>query len=230
MTGSGMSVVIVDREPAAVILEGNLREPAVVRAETGMAALASIRTERPQLVVFSFELGDMTGAELCRRVRADAEMRSTSLLFMTRPGRGEEIDLCMAAGCNDVIFRPLDPGELQAKVRMFSTIPVRKELRTLAKVEIRTPNQSIFLFGQSVNVSSKGMLLEVERLLPPDAVVAVTFFLPEDPEPLNLEAQVFRAEFGEATPRYGLQFLKISDAERERIDQYVRKLQSREAS
>lgn len=230
MKGSGMSVMVVDRDPAGVILEGNIREPAVLRAESGQAALASIRTERPQLVVFSFELGDMTGAELCRRVRADAEMRSTSLLFMTRPGRGDEIDLCMAAGCNDVIFRPLDPGELQTKVRMFGTIPVRKELRTLAKVEIRTLNQSIFLFGQSVNVSSKGMLLEVERLLPPDAVVNVTFFLPEDPEPLNLEAQVFRAEFGEAAPRYGMQFLEISDAERERIDQYVRKLQSREAS
>ncbi|HUF17233.1 MAG TPA: PilZ domain-containing protein, partial [Thermoanaerobaculia bacterium] len=226
MSEPDIKIVVADRDPAGVSLEGNVHESSALGAASGQEALLRIRADQPQLVLFSFELEDMTGAEFCRLVRADKEMRTTSLLFMTRKGQDEEIDLCMAAGCNDIIFRPLDPAELQAKMRMYSTIPLRKELRTLAKVEIMAANQSIFLFGQSVNVSSKGMLLEIERLLPPEAVVRVTFFLPDDPTALKLEAQVFRAEFGDATPRYGLQFLDISDAERERIDQYVQRLHS----
>lgn len=230
MSEPDIRILIVDPNPDQVILEGSIREASAVKTVSGQDALLRIRADGPQLVLFSFELGDMTGAELCRFVRADATIRTTSLLFMTRKGPDEQIDLCMAAGCNDIIFRPLDPTELQAKVRMFSTIPLRKELRTLAKVEISTPNQSIFLFGQSVNVSSKGMLLEVERLLPPEAIIRVSFFLPDDSTALNLEAQVFRAEFGGSAPRYGLQFLDISEAERERIDRYVQRLHSREAS
>lgn len=230
MTAAPVRIVIADREPDAVVLEAGMESSLPLLAADGESALAKLRSEKPGLLLFSFDLGDMNGAELCRRVRSDDATRGTSLLFMTRHGSNEEIDLCMAAGCNDIIFRPLDPAELQAKIRMFSTIPLRKELRTLAKVEVGTPTQSFFLFGQSVNVSSKGMLLEVERLLPPDAVIRVTFFLPDDPKPLNLDAQVFRAEFGGSTPRYGLQFLEISNPDRDRIDRYVQRLHSREAS
>ena len=230
MSVTPVRMIVADREPEAIVLEAGLESSRPVLAASGESTLSRLRTEKPGLLLFSFDLGDMNGAELCRRVRADDATRSMSLLFMTRHGSNEEIDLCMAAGCNDVIFRPLDPAELQAKIRMFSTIPLRKELRTLAKVEVRTPTQNFFLFGQSVNVSSKGMLLEVERLLPPDAVIHVTFFLPDDAKPLNLDGQVFRAEFGGATPRYGLQFLEIDEADRDRIDRYVQRMHSREAS
>ena len=183
------------------------------------------------VVMFSFELGDMTGPDLCRIVRSDERLRTTSLLFVTDKGMDEHVDLCMAAGCNDIIFRPIDDQDLLEKVRTFTTLAVRKELRTLTKVELVSPDEELLLIGHSINISSSGMLLEVARLLSPGAQVRVTFYLPDDSEPLIAEATVFRAEFERPQPRYGVRFKNdLPDADRERIDAYVRRMEKREAS
>jgi CheY-like chemotaxis protein len=201
----------------------------VLGARNGAEALQLIRSHRPQVVMFVFDLDDMTGAELCRQVRSDPETRTTSLLFVTDHGRDEHIDLCMAAGANDIIFRPVDASDLRSRVERFESVPLRKELRTLTKVEIFSPTEpAVLLIGHSVNVSSTGMLLEVNRLLSPGTTVRLTFYLPDDPQLLTVDAMVFRAEFDGPTARYGVQFEGLSADDRERIDGYVQR--QREAS
>ena len=45
---------------------------------------------------------------------------------------------------------------------------------------------------------------------------------------MQLEAHVLRAEFTGTMAKYGLQFVSVTNDERERIDQYVHRLRSRE--
>lgn len=202
----------------------------IVLAENGAQAIQRIRDFGPTVVMFGFDLDDMTGAELCRRIRADERLRSTSLLFVTDKGMDEHVDLCMAAGCNDIIFRPIEDQDLLEKVRTFSTLAVRKELRTLTKVELLSPDESLVLIGHSINISSSGMLLELTRLLSPGSRIRVTLYLPHDAMQLSAEATVFRADFEGSHPRYGVKFDELPQSDRERIDRYVQRMEKREAS
>src|SRR5207253_2339880 len=149
--------------------------------------------ERPSLIMFAFDLFDMMAPEFCREVRAHDDLKSTSLLVVADRETPEHVDLCMAAGCNDAIFRPIQRRELDAKVEKLTTIPVRRQLRTITKIEVSLEKNGRFVLGRSLNISSSGMLLEVDRMLPGDGLVRLHFYLPGDPRPLQIESQVLRA-------------------------------------
>ena len=110
----------------------------------------------------------------------------------------------------------------------LTLIPVRRQLRTITKIEVSVEKNGRFLLGRSMNISSNGMLLEVDRVLPGEGVVRLHFYLPGDPKPLQIEANILRAEFAGTMAKYGLQFQNTSVEEKERIDQYVNRLRSRE--
>jgi len=227
------SIVIAGApDDATVLLESVLKKTGsdVLVKPSGSAALHVVAETHPQLVILYYNLEDMTAPEFCRRIRENRTTRSISLLFVPDHESEEQVDLCMAAGCNDIILQPVDLNEFRSKVELLTQIPTRKELRTLTKVQVDGPAGSFFVLGQSVNISSNGMLLEVDRLLSPETVIRASFYLPDDAEILNLQAQVFRAEFDGNKPRYGLHFVDISAADKERIDRYVQALQKAEAS
>ena len=170
----------------------------------------------------------MTAPEFCREIRSDPEIKSMSLLLVCERENAAHADLCLSAGCNDVIFRPLQRDELDAKVSKLTSIPTRRQLRTITRIEVSLENNGRFVLGRSVNISANGMLLEVDRVLPGDGQLRIHFYLPGDPKPMQLEAHVLRAEFVGTMAKYGLQFVSVEGEERERIDRYVHRLRSRE--
>jgi len=175
--------------------------------------------------MFGFELADMTAPELCRDVRSSAEIRSTSLLFVADSGRQKDVDLCMAAGCNDVIYRPLHALELDAKIGRLIEIPVRRDFRTLTRMKVEfEPEKGAVVLGHSLNLSASGMLLEAEIVLPPEARVLLHFHLHVDNQPLEIHSRIVRAEFSGGSPRYGVTFTDLAESERERIAAFVSRL------
>jgi DNA-binding response OmpR family regulator len=224
-------ILLVDSSKVAMMFQETVLRRAdnvIHTASSGTEAWQKILLLQPQLVIFSYDLVDMTGPELCRQVRANETTRHTSLLFISDRNSEAHTDLCLAAGCNDLLARPFHRRELDGKVEKLTSIPTRRELRTLTKLEVSVQNEGFFLLGHSLNISANGMLLQVEHLLPPEARVRLTFFLPGEALPLNLDALVIRAEFNGATPRYGMGFAEISSEARERIEHYVQRVRSRE--
>jgi CheY-like chemotaxis protein len=194
----------------------------------GSEGLAKARMERPSLIIFGYDLFDMTAPEFCREIRADEHTRAISLLLVCDRDHHEHGDLCLSAGCNDIIFRPLQKPELDSKVERLTSIPVRRQLRTITKIEISLEKNGRFVLGRSVNISSTGMLIEVDRMLPQEGPMRLHFYLPGDPKPLQLAAEVLRAEFSGAMSKYGMRFLEPTEEERERIARFVHRLRSRE--
>jgi CheY-like chemotaxis protein len=170
----------------------------------------------------------MSAPEFCREIRNDDRTRSISLLLVCDRENGEHQDLCLAAGCNDVIFRPLQRHDLDSKITRLTTIPTRRELRTLTRIEVSLEKNGRFLIGRSLNISSTGMLLELDRVLPGEGQLRLHFYLPGESQPLQVDAEVLRAEFAGTLAKYGLHFMHINEEERERIDRFVVRLRSRE--
>jgi CheY-like chemotaxis protein len=224
-------ILLVDHSRGALLFQETIlrrRDSVVFTALAGSQGLDKAKTEKPNLIIFGYDLFDMAGPEFCREIRATQETRDTSLLLVLDREHNEQADLCLSAGCNDVIYRPLQRRELDQKVQKLTAIPVRRSLRTITKIEVSLEKNGRFILGRSINISSNGMLLEVDRVLPGDGALRIHFYIPGDPKPMQISAQVLRAEFTGTMAKYGLQFVGASDEERERIEQYVHRIRSRE--
>jgi response regulator RpfG family c-di-GMP phosphodiesterase len=226
------SILLVDHSRGALLFQETIlrrRDMQIMTALAGSDGLTKARMEKPNLIIFGYDLFDMSAPEFCREIRSDDETRAISLLLVCDRESSEHGDLCLSAGCNDVIFRPLQKPDLDQKVERLTRIPVRRQLRTITKIEISLEKNGRFVLGRSVNISSSGMLVEVDRMLPQDGPVRLHFYLPADPKPLQVLAEILRAEFSGSMPKYGMRFLDPTEEDRERIMRYVHRLRSREA-
>lgn len=224
-------ILLVDHSRGALLFQETIlrrRDMQIKTALAGSEGLVRAREERPNLIIFGYDLFDMTAPEFCREIRGHDDTRAISLLLVCDRAHQEHGDLCLSAGCNDVIFRPLQKPELDQKVERLTNIPVRRQLRTITKIEISLERNGRFLLGRSVNISSTGMLVEVDRMLPQEGPVRLHFYLPGDPKPLQLLAEILRAEFSGSKSKYGMRFVGPTEDERERISRYVHRLRSRE--
>ncbi|MCZ7406064.1 MAG: response regulator [Candidatus Methanoperedens sp.] len=88
----------------------------VVEAYTGDGAIRKARSEIPDLILLDLMLPDMTGYEICNKLRKDPLTRSIPIIMLTglgETGRIAGLDL----GADDYITKPFDLNELKAKIR-----------------------------------------------------------------------------------------------------------------
>jgi response regulator RpfG family c-di-GMP phosphodiesterase len=224
-------ILLVDHSRGALLFQETIlrrRDMQIMTALAGSEGLVKARMEKPNLIIFGYDLFDMAAPEFCREIRADDSTKAISLLLVCDRSTPDHGDLTLSAGCNDIIFRPLQKPELDEKVERLTQIPVRRQLRTITKIEVSLEHDGRFLLGRSINISANGILVEVQRAIPQEGPVRLHFYLPGDPKPLQVMAEVLRAEFAGAMAKYGMRFLDPSAEDRERISRFVHRLRSRE--
>jgi DNA-binding response OmpR family regulator len=86
----------------------------VREAGDGLAAMAAITTEQPDLVVLDLGLPGLAGLDVLTRLR-----RTSSLPVIVVTGRSGETDRIVGLdlGADDYMVKPFSPGELAARVR-----------------------------------------------------------------------------------------------------------------
>lgn len=82
---------------------------------TGKAMIAQLKRETFDLLILDWNLPDMTGIEVLAWAREHVE-HTSPVLFVT--SRGEEADIVQAldGGADDYVVKPIQPGELLARV------------------------------------------------------------------------------------------------------------------
>jgi cyclic di-GMP phosphodiesterase len=80
--------------------------------ETGSAedALAAVRRRRPDAIVLDFRLPGMSGAELCRRLKADEATVDVAIVILS--GSADETALMHDSGADAFLRKPFSPLEL----------------------------------------------------------------------------------------------------------------------
>jgi DNA-binding response OmpR family regulator len=81
----------------------------------GLAALDSVGTARPDLVLLDLTLPDIDGLDVCRKLRA--EHPDLPIIMLT--ARAEEMDVIvgLGAGADDYVAKPFRLAELVARIR-----------------------------------------------------------------------------------------------------------------
>src|SRR5438094_8936664 len=126
-------ILLVDHSRGALLFQETIlrrREAVVSTALAGTEGLQKAREEQPQLIMFGFDLFDMSAPEFCREIRSDDRTRGISLLLVCDRDNGEHQDLCLAAGCNDVVYPPLQRSDLDSKLTRSAGVPSRAGLAT----------------------------------------------------------------------------------------------------
>jgi two-component system phosphate regulon response regulator PhoB len=113
-------VLIVDDEAdLASLVDFNLRQEGLETTvvHTGAEAISMAKARRPDLVVLDLMLPDISGKEVCRRLRSDATTRDLAIIMLT--ARGEETDRVAGfeVGADDYVTKPFSPRELVLRVR-----------------------------------------------------------------------------------------------------------------
>ena len=111
-------VLVVDDEPAIRrVLRAYLERDGfdVAEAADGVAALAAVRTRRPDALLLDIGLPDLDGLEVMHRARQGYP--DLPVLLVT--ARAEEVDLLvgLGAGADDYVSKPFSPREVVARLR-----------------------------------------------------------------------------------------------------------------
>ena len=109
-----------DNEPARYATTRILHRAGfkVLEAGTGTEALQIIREDMPPLVIMDINLPDMSGVEVCRRLKSDPTTASTMVLQMsaTNIAVADRVN-SLAAGADSFLVEPVEPEELEAVSR-----------------------------------------------------------------------------------------------------------------
>jgi CheY-like chemotaxis protein len=89
----------------------------VLEAQDGEEALLVAAEEKPDLVLLDWMLPQLSGIEVCRRLRGRQETRNVPIIMLT--ARGEETDRIrgLDTGADDYITKPFSMTELLARLR-----------------------------------------------------------------------------------------------------------------
>lgn len=109
-----------DNEAARYVTTRMLRSAGfqVVEAANGMDALRVAQENRPAVVVLDINLPDISGIEVCRRLKADARTAWSMVLQMsaTNIALTDRVE-SLAAGADSFLIEPVEPEELAAVTR-----------------------------------------------------------------------------------------------------------------
>jgi putative two-component system response regulator len=86
-------------------------------ASDGAHALRMIESSPPDLVLLDVQMPGMDGYEVCRRIKADPELRLVPVVMITALDSTDDRVTALEAGADDFMSKPVERVELVARVR-----------------------------------------------------------------------------------------------------------------
>jgi two-component system, cell cycle response regulator len=97
-------------------------------AKNGEEGLQLFEKHAPPIVVTDWLMPDISGPELCQKIRGNAKSY-TYIVILTSNSDKEDLVQGLAAGADDYLTKPFDPGELQARIGVGRrTVELHREI------------------------------------------------------------------------------------------------------
>ena len=116
---TGVRIVVVEDDPEQRLLVVTLLRKAghrVFEVDRGDTAAGVIRAERPAIVLLDIDLPGASGLEVCRALKADADLHDTPVIFLTGRSSPAERVAGLTVGGDDYVIKPADAAELRLRI------------------------------------------------------------------------------------------------------------------
>ncbi|MEW9921366.1 PleD family two-component system response regulator [Marimonas sp. MJW-29] len=141
-----MRLLAVDDDPLILDLlpivfrQANL--PQITVASSGPDALEMLSDPETEVdgLILDIEMPEMTGIELCRKIRAMPRYRHTPILMLTSVSDSTRIERAFAAGADDYITKPFDVKEIATRVRVAERMTEKSVNAPVLDPEQRSEN------------------------------------------------------------------------------------------
>src|ERR1700691_5607873 len=111
--------MVVDDNPANLKLMGEmlrLRGYEVSSFPRGRMALAAANEEPPDLILLDINMPEMTGYEVCQRLKSSPQLSEIPVIFLSAMNAPEDRLRCFRSGGVDYVSKPFQFEEVQARV------------------------------------------------------------------------------------------------------------------
>ncbi|MFZ0735644.1 MAG: response regulator transcription factor [Candidatus Acidiferrales bacterium] len=124
----------------------------ILEAENGQVALATMRRERPDLVILDMNMPGTDGLETCREIRSSS---SVPIIILTVRSAEKDKVRSLDAGADDYVTKPFGMEELLARIRAA----LRRTSPTDALAPIATKDLSVDFECRTVSACGKDVHL-----------------------------------------------------------------------
>ncbi|UUZ92239.1 response regulator [Paenibacillus sp. P25] len=106
----------------------------VIAVSSGMEAMREMERSRSiDLAVIDLMMPGMSGYEVCRNIRKRYTLSESPVLLLTARNRPEDIMTAFDAGVNDFLGKPVEAGELKARIRTL--LEMKRSVSELIHIE-----------------------------------------------------------------------------------------------
>ncbi|NLW55274.1 MAG: response regulator [Firmicutes bacterium] len=115
-------ILIADDEPAIrFLIRATLEDQGylLLEAADGLEAYELARSERPDLIVLDVMMPQMSGYELCSRLKADPAYRAIIVLMLTAKAQEADRKQAARAGVDYYLPKPFSPLDLTKIIRFL---------------------------------------------------------------------------------------------------------------
>jgi len=197
-------------------------------------AADAIKREKFDGVFLDWMMPELSGLELAERIRWSKTNSRSPIVMITGADESHAIRDCFRMGVDLFLHKPISHQQVRA---LFAAIHGRmlEERLRYQRVPVRVPvdcewdlqGYPIKATGESVNLSTNGILVRLEAMPPAMGLVRLRFRLPEeDTLPLELIGQVVRCLGDEV----GLRFVQVDRPLRFRLRKFTESELERTAS
>jgi two-component system, cell cycle response regulator len=131
-SAASYQILVVDDSPVSrKLVEQALEEAdySLLFAKDGEEALSFFKQQSPSIVLTDWMLPDFSGLELCQRIRAASQREYTYVIVLSAKSEKEYVVKGLAAGADDYLTKPFDPGELLARIDVgCRTVELHREI------------------------------------------------------------------------------------------------------
>ena len=153
-------ILVVDDTPKNVKLLADLltvRGYSVATASSGREALAQIEADQPDLVLLDVVMPEMSGYEVCQKIRENAATAMLPVVMVTALDPAEERIKGIEAGADDFLTKPINQAELFARVCSLLRI---KELHD----QVQTQAAELAEWNKNLERRVQEQVDQIERL------------------------------------------------------------------
>ena len=112
-------LIVEDEEALLELLKFNFNKEGykIDTATDGETALEKILYKPPDIIILDWMLPELSGIELCRRIRKHKEHKNIPIIMLTAKGEEEDKLRGLETGADDYITKPFSVNELVARVK-----------------------------------------------------------------------------------------------------------------